>query len=478
MMKRAPMLVMIPTYNERENVTEMIKRIQALGLDLDILFVDDNSPDGTGKLLDELKKQHPNLCVIHRPGKMGIGAAHMEGIRWAYQNGYKTLITMDCDFTHSPENIPDFIKAAEGKDVVVGTRYKMEKSLAEWNAFRKLLTNVGHFLTEHLLGVPYDATGAFRLYKLDQVPLAAFEAVRPKGYAFFFESLFVLCFNEFSIAEVPISLPARTYGHSKMSVKEIFRSVKQLFSLYFGKLFDRQRFLINAPAKIQVDPALHDEQGWDTYWNEKKKTTNILYDLIAEFYRKFIIRPLLNHFVKRHFPKDANVLHAGCGSGQVDADVRKYIKITALDISVPALQIYNRENRRTARLLHGSIFSIPAADGSYDGIYNLGVMEHFTQEEIDKILREFHRVVKKDGKILLFWPPEFGSSVIFLKFVHFMLNKVMKKNMKLHPDEISRVQSKKSVLETVNKAGFETKQYYFGPRDFFTYTVIAASKNS
>src|SRR5690606_9303056 len=118
-------------------------------------------------------------------------------------------------------------------------------------------------------------------------------------------------------------------------------------------------------ANIQIDPSLHDEQGWDSYWSEKKKKSSIVYDLIAEFYRKFIIRPLLNHFVKKHFPSGAKILHAGCGSGQVDTDVRKYINITALDISVPALQFYNRVNNRSAELLHGSIFSIPAEESTF-----------------------------------------------------------------------------------------------------------------
>lgn len=114
-----------------------------------------------------------------------------------------------------------------------------------------------------------------------------------------------------------------------------------------------------------------------------------------------------------------------------------------------------------------------------DGIYNLGVMEHFPHEDIQKILKEFHRVLKEDGKIVIFWPPEFGSSVTFLKMVKYVLEKVLrKKDVRIHPDEVSRIQSKKEAIEIFKRANFEVLEYYFGPRDFFTHSVIVARKGS
>ncbi len=113
---------------------------------------------------------------------------------------------------------------------------------------------------------------------------------------------------------------------------------------------------------------------------------------------------------------------------------------------------------------------------SKDGIYNLGVMEHFSQEEIQIILTEFHRVLKPNGKVLIFWPPEFGVSVIFLKCVHFLLNRILNKNIYLHPEEITRIRSKKHAYQIFERANFEVVDYYFGPRDAFTYSVIAAVK--
>lgn len=171
-------LVMIPTYNERDNVERICGDILALGIELDILFVDDNSPDGTGPVLDALAARHANVRVLHRSGKLGIGSAHLAGIDWAYRQGYQLLVTMDCDYTHPPEYIPRFLELAGSHDVAVGSRYMLKTSLSEWNLFRKGLTLLGHFLTRNLLGMPYDATGAYRAYRLDRIPRQTFDLVQ------------------------------------------------------------------------------------------------------------------------------------------------------------------------------------------------------------------------------------------------------------------------------------------------------------
>jgi ubiquinone/menaquinone biosynthesis C-methylase UbiE len=222
---------------------------------------------------------------------------------------------------------------------------------------------------------------------------------------------------------------------------------------------------------------LTDKQGWNDYWSaKKKKNPRILYDTISEFYRKFLIRPALNYFIKKYFKPGATILHAGCGSGQVDADIRHYVSITGLDLSPNALEIYNRENGGICKSLHGSIFSIPLQAQSVDGIYNLGVMEHFSEDEIGQILLEFKRVLKPQGRMVIFWPPEFGLSVIFFKVLKVLFKVVTFKDVKFHPDEICRVQSKKHVRQIFEKSGFNVLDYYFGLRDFFTYSVIVVEK--
>ncbi|MGK5082332.1 glycosyltransferase [Bdellovibrionota bacterium FG-1] len=528
-------LVFIPTYNESENVEPLFLEIQNLGLELDVLFVDDNSSDGTGQILDQLAQKHSNVKVVHRSGKLGIGSAHKAGIRWAYDHGYQHLVTMDCDFTHPPRYIPEILKKATGGvssafpveamgtssrlpadeaagrrvdqsalpvrcgseatenevcgqyrrctnggyDIVVGSRYLQENSLKEWNFYRKVLTYTGHFLTGLLLGMKYDATGGFRYYRLSTIPRYAYDVVTSDGYSFFFESLYVFHFNKYKIAEIPIPLPKRTYGHSKMVFTEIKNSVRLLFTIYFKTLFNREKFEIYEP--FSTDPSQKpnpDEQGWDSYWaNQKSHAGGLLYDAIAAFYRKFIIRRSLNWFTEKYFSPGAAILHAGCGSGQVDADIRNHFKITGLDISLNALHFYKRTNKDLCKTLHGSIFEIPMPSRSLDGIYNLGVMEHFTESEICKILGEFHRVLKPKGRMVILWPPEFGLSVLFFKSLKWVFTHILrKKDVKFHPDEITRVRSKKQVIQLFESAGFSVLEYYFGPKDVFTYSVICLEK--
>ena len=242
------MLVFIPTYNERDNVEQTCSQLLALqlsaNLPFDILFVDDHSPDGTGAVLDELAARHNSVRVIHRPGKLGIGSAHQVGIAYAYDHGYDTLITMDCDGTHPPEYLPNFLEQAHSADVVVGSRYLNQASLNEWTFFRKLLTYGGHMLTTTLLGMPYDASSAYRLYHLNAIPRGLFGLVQSPGYAFFFESLYVLNLNRFRINEVGILLPARASGQSKMTVGEAGRGLSRLLHMCLSIAVRKRQYLL------------------------------------------------------------------------------------------------------------------------------------------------------------------------------------------------------------------------------------------
>jgi ubiquinone/menaquinone biosynthesis C-methylase UbiE len=215
---------------------------------------------------------------------------------------------------------------------------------------------------------------------------------------------------------------------------------------------------------------------WDLYWEEKnsKKTGNNVYDKFAAVYRKLIIKKILNHFTFKYFKKNDQVLHAGCGSGQVDMDLTGYVNITALDISDKALKIYKDIHGDKVKIVEGSIFKLPFDDHTFDGIYNLGVMEHFTEPEIQEILKEFKRVLKPNGTMVILWPPTFGLTVFVLDSAHFIMNKIFRMNIKLHPDEISRIRSKKYAYDIFEQAGFAVEDYYFGSMDLFTQVVIVA----
>jgi dolichol-phosphate mannosyltransferase len=471
------LVIFVPTYNEADNVEPLFNHIRKLNPQAHVLFLDDNSPDGTGKIVDRLAAENSNVFTIHRTGKQGIGSAHRVGIRWAYEHGYRLLVTMDCDFTHSPDRIADFVACVGEYDVVVGSRYLKKDSLRTWNALRKTLTRVGHLLTTTLLHMPYDATGAFRLYRLDRIPAGLFDLVYSRSYSFFFESLYILWLNEFHVKEVPLDLPARTYGHSKMALKDALWSTWLLLYLFLKTRIERQSLIYAEPFNPtgELQPTVV-QQEWDTYWAAKRQPGTLMYDLVAAFYRKFIIKRILNHFIWKHFTPKAEVLHAGCGSGQVDVDIAQTLRISALDISPQALSLYKKCQPNSARLIHGSIFAIQVPDASYDGVYNLGVMEHFTEQEIHQILSEFNRILKPGAKMVLLWPPSFGITVRTLAAIHWVMRKVAKSELKLHPDEITHVRSRRQVQQYLKATGFSLVEFYFGPRDLFTQAVVVGQK--
>lgn len=467
-------LIFIPTYNERDNAAQMCEEIHKLGLDADVLFMDDNSPDGTGTILEKLKPRFPRLIVRHRTGKLGIGSAHYDAIQWAYDQGYQTLVSLDCDFTHSPADIPALVAAARQVDVAVGSRWARENSLPGWNVFRRGMTQLGHFLTKTVLDIPQDASGAFRAYRLDRLPREIFSLVRSRGYSFFFESLFIFNRNGVAIAEVPIVLPARTYGHSKMSAAAAFRSARYVFELYLDFQREPERSLLEG-RPVRIDAALVDPQHWDGYWEATSGRSGTLYALVAGIYRRAIIVRNLNRVLTRDFPPGAALLHAGCGSGQVDVNLQHVMRITALDISPGALRLYARNNPRVAGITHGSIFAIPFPDASFDGVYNLGVLEHFSREQIVRILAEFRRVLKPTGKIVIFWPHRRATSVCVLGAAHFLLNTIMHKGTSLHPPEISLLRGRADAADYLAQARFRLLDYRFGIQDFFVQAIVVAA---
>ena len=219
-----------------------------------------------------------------------------------------------------------------------------------------------------------------------------------------------------------------------------------------------------------------DEIDWNHYWSRADSRKPSFYSVVASLYRRLLIGRQLRHFVKKYFAAaQGPILHAGCGSGQVDRHIEDLIRPVSLDLSPSALA-YHKKSSRSVRLCCGDILRLPVRDGSLAGIYNLGVMEHFDQASILTILEEFRRCLRDDGRIMLFWPPEFGLSVRFLDGLHFILRDVLKQKIKLHPEEISRLQSRTQAQVLLSKGGFELVEYYFGPMDFFTQAVIVAKK--
>ncbi|TMG92228.1 MAG: glycosyltransferase, partial [Betaproteobacteria bacterium] len=461
---------------ESNNIRSLIEQIFELGLPVDVLVVDDNSPDGTGDIVSGMMPSHPNLKLLKRARKEGIGSAHLSALRHAKSEAYSVFISLDADFSHKPQDIPRLLELKDTHDVVVGSRFQRESSLREWNLFRRFLTHLGHFLTKALLQLPYDASGGFRLYRLDRIPITLIDRIESRDYEFFFESLALLHMTGIKIGELPVDLPARTYGHSKMRPNHMVRGLLRLFRLAWKLAMTRHRSRGNSKTKEDPDPEIMREM-WDKYWDgRKQEVEKSTYDIIASFYRNYLIRPTLNHFIRRTFSPHAELVHAGCGGGEVDADVVRYAKVTAVDISPNAVAKYLASHGAQAECLVMDIFHLSRLGRRFDGLYNLGVMEHFEQDQIRQILAEFNRTLKPGGRLLLFWPPVYGLSVIALKIIHFVLNQILRRNVQLHPPEPSKVRSRSQIQKLLGESDFDLESFSFGVRDAFTYAVIVATK--
>lgn len=468
------LLIFVPTYNERHNVERLCAELRALDLGADILFIDDNSPDGTGAVLDEIHRSHPEVTVLHRQGKLGIGTAHRAGIAYAYDHGYELLVTLDADFSHSPGDIPRLLAAHdEQTDLVVGSRYMQRGSLPGWSPHRRALTMLGHALTVRLLGVPYDASGALRLYDLRRIPRALFELSTAPAYAFFYESLFILHLHGCRVREIPIVLPARVYGSSKLTIREAVRSARFLLQLWLGELVSPERYRL--ARSIDGVRSLRDPQGWDGYWEQPRDGIGAVYQVVAALYRRQVIKRNLERWLGRTFADGAHLLHAGCGGGQVDAELHRRFRVTAIDISIQALERYARNNPGAHRIEQASVFDLPFEAGTFDGVYNLGVVEHFPAHEIQAMLREFHRVTRPEGRLLLFWPHRWGTSVIVLTIVR-ALFRLLGRSRAFHPAEVSLLASRRAAARALESAGFTLARYRFGPRDFFVQSVVVATR--
>jgi dolichol-phosphate mannosyltransferase len=464
-------LIFVPTYNEAGNIGELLRLILKLELSADVLVIDDNSTDGTADVVRRVATTAPCVELQSRPGKLGIGSAHLQAIRHAKERGYRVLITMDADFSHQPSDIPRFLQKQEEWDVVVGSRFEAARSLREWSAFRKAVTHLGHFLTKALLDLPYDATGAFRLYRLDRIPDHLIGMITAQHYEFFFESLAIFHQAGLQIDEVPVVLPRRTYGHSKMQFAHMIRGVCRLLQLSFNLMTLRRQFRELQPAYYHPEKTAEE---WNEYWGQREPRPEYkFYEVVASFYRKYLIKRTLNHFIQKTFKPGERLLHAGCGSGEVDEDVVKFANVTALDISPAAIGRY--KSRFNIPAMVGDVFRLPDAP-RYDGVYNLGVMEHFSPDEIRTILTEFNRTLSANGRLLLFWPPVFGLSVFALKILRWTFKRILRREIVFHPAEPSLVRSRQQVSNFLDQTGFQLREYYFGIRDAFTYVVVVADK--
>jgi dolichol-phosphate mannosyltransferase len=229
-------VVVVPTYNERENLPPLLDAIFAQPLDCDVLVVDDNSPDGTGRLVDELRRDQPRLRAHHRPQRLGLGAAYVDAFRRVLAEGYDYVVSMDADLSHDPRYLPDmFAAAAECFDVVVGSRYMTGVSVVNWPIWRLALSLGANTYARVITGLPVrDCTSGFQCFRASALRAAHLDAIRTNGYSFLIELKYRALRAGCRIGEVPIIFVDRRIGTSKITRREIYASILTVWKLRLG----------------------------------------------------------------------------------------------------------------------------------------------------------------------------------------------------------------------------------------------------
>jgi dolichol-phosphate mannosyltransferase len=233
-----PIYLVLPTYNEAENIPLLVPKLLALSAELMVLVVDDNSPDGTGGLADRMAAETPGrVAVIHRAGKLGLGTAYLAGFRRALAEGASHVLTMDADFSHDPCYIPELVARGASADLVIGSRYVPKGGVVDSPLPRRLISYAANFLAHVVLGLrARDVTAGFRLYRREVLESVPLDSIRSSGYSFLIELLFLIEQRHWRVAEVPILFCDRKLGQSKISTQEIRKAMATVSRLAVRRL--------------------------------------------------------------------------------------------------------------------------------------------------------------------------------------------------------------------------------------------------
>lgn len=241
-------VVVVPTYNERENLPPLADRLLRLAVPVDLLVVDDNSPDGTGRIADELAAAHSNIHALHRTEKNGLGRAYIAGFKWALQHGYEFVFEMDGDFSHNPDDIPMFLQAARTADLVLGSRYLNGIRIINWPLSRLMLSKGAAKYVQIVTGMPFtDPTGGFKCFRRRALEALNLDEVHSNGYSFQIELSHKLWRQGMTIVEVPIIFTDRFQGHSKMSGHIISEAFWMVWRLWLQNGMRRRPRALPAP---------------------------------------------------------------------------------------------------------------------------------------------------------------------------------------------------------------------------------------
>jgi len=235
-------IIIVPTLNEKNNIEDLVAKLNITDISFDLLFIDDNSVDGTQEVIKNMIKKYPNINYIFRPKKKGIGSAHKEGLMWSFERNYKIIITMDADGTHDPKYISFMIEKLKNFDIVTTSRFIEKNALEGWPIFRIFLTTLRHIIISLLLSIPYDSSGAFRCINCKKISLPDLMLAKNNSYSYFWESIFILHKKKYRIGQISVQLPYRKIGSSKMQLKDIFFAIYYLIIVFFKKILGKYNY--------------------------------------------------------------------------------------------------------------------------------------------------------------------------------------------------------------------------------------------
>ena len=235
-------LIVSPTYNEKNNIEALIKKVRVSVPNAHILIIDDNSPDGTGSIVKTIMQTNKDIFIIEREDKLGLGTAYCEGFRWALERDYDRIVQIDADLSHNPEDIPIMLQTCEKYDLVLGSRYITGVNVVHWPMTRLLLSYFANIYARVITGLPvYDATGGFKCYKREVLESIDLLSITAEGYSFQIETSYIAWRKGFSIKEIPIIFIDRTIGQSKMTRKIIYEAVWLVLKLRFKRILGQKK---------------------------------------------------------------------------------------------------------------------------------------------------------------------------------------------------------------------------------------------
>lgn len=237
-------LIIVPTYNEAENLPSLLEGIFTYAPETDVLVVDDNSPDGTGDLVEEIRRHNAHVHLMRRPGKLGLGTAYIAGFKFAIARHYDAAFEMDADFSHDPRHLSEFLQAIEQADLIIGSRYVPGGSTPNWSFIRRLISGSGNIFARFMLNMPvHDCTGGYRCYRRAVLEAIDLDSVQSRGYAFQVEMTYRVLQQGFKVVEIPVTFMDRRLGQSKMSKKIIVEAFTYVLRTRF------RRPLVTPPMK-------------------------------------------------------------------------------------------------------------------------------------------------------------------------------------------------------------------------------------